>query len=95
MIQNVLDQQFCLSCNIVEDEEHFVIACKDNAIEQALFINKLLTRDPSFANFTNKEKIIFLMAYANSQILTWLVKFLHLSYSFLNWNILRHNVRKS
>ena len=41
----IIDQRLCLSCNVVDDEEHFVIACKDIEGERALFIKKLLKRD--------------------------------------------------
>ena len=36
-----VDERLCLSCNVVENEENFVTACKDNEVEQALFTNKL------------------------------------------------------
>ena len=65
-----VDERSCLSCNVVENEEHFVTACKDKEVERALFTNKLVKRDPSFANLTNRKKIIFLMTNADSQILT-------------------------
>ena len=32
-------ERLCLSCNVVENEEHFVTACKDNEVERALFTN--------------------------------------------------------
>ena len=35
------DERLCLSCNVVENEEHFVTACKDNEVERELFTNKL------------------------------------------------------
>ena len=87
-----VDERLCLSCNGVENEEHFVTACKDNEVERALFTNKLEKRDPSFANLTNKEKFIFLMTCADSQILTWFGKFTY--HSFLNRNMLRQKKRK-
>ena len=71
-----VDERFCLSCNVVENEEHFVTACKDNELERALFTNKLEKRDSSFANLTNRDKLIFLMTCADSQILTWFRRFI-------------------
>ena len=35
-----IDERICLSCNVVENEEHFVTTCKDNEVERALFTNK-------------------------------------------------------
>ena len=86
-----VDEWLCLSCNFVENEEHFVTACKDNEVEPALYTNKLEKRDPSFANLTNREKFIFLMTCADSQILTWFGKFIY--HSFLNLNMLRLHMR--
>ena len=36
-----VNERFCLSCNVVENEEHFVTARKDNETERTLFTNKL------------------------------------------------------
>ena len=87
-----VDERLCLSCNVVENEEYFVTVCKDNEVERALFTNKLEKRDPSFANLTNREKVIFLLTCADSQILTWFGKCIY--HSFLNRNMLKHNMRK-
>ena len=87
-----VDKRLCLSCNVVENEEHFVTVCNDNEVERALFINKLEKRDSSFANLINWEKCIFLMTCADSQILTWFGKCIY--HSSLNRNMLRHNMRK-
>ena len=86
-----INQRLCLSCNVVEDEEHFAIICKDNKVEREIFFDKLLEIDPSFANLTSREKFIFLVTCSDSQILTWFGKFIY--QSFLRRNILRYNVR--
>ena len=87
-----IDQWLCLSCNVVENKEHFVTACQNNEVERALFTNKLEKRDLSFANLTNREKFSFLMTWTDSQILTWFGKIIY--QSFMNRKVLRHNMRK-
>ena len=52
----------------VEDEEHFITAY-DRELERALFFNKILQRNLSYSNLTNKETVI-LITCADSQILT-------------------------
>ena len=36
-----VDERLCMSCNVVENEEHFATACKDSEVERALFTNNL------------------------------------------------------
>ena len=36
-----VDERLCLPCNVVENEEPFATACKDNEVERALFTNKV------------------------------------------------------
>ena len=54
-----VDGRLRLSYNVVENEEHFINACKDNEVERALFTNKLEKRISSLVNLTNKRKIHF------------------------------------
>ena len=46
-----VDVRLYLSCNVVENEEHFVAACKDNEVERALFTNKLEKKRPIICQF--------------------------------------------
>ena len=46
-----VDERLCLSCNVVENEEYFVTACKDNEVERALFTNKLKKKIPIICQF--------------------------------------------
>ena len=86
-----VDQRLCMSCNVVEDEEHFVLHCQDNRMERELLFQKIYMRDSSFFNLSSSEQIVFLMRCSDPQIMAWLGKFIH--HSFLNRNILRYNAR--
>ena len=43
-----LDQRLCMSCNVVEDEEHFVLHCQDNRVEREFLFQKIYMRDSLF-----------------------------------------------
>ena len=47
-----VDERLCLSCNVVENEEHFVTAWKDNEVERALFTNQLEKKTPIICQFS-------------------------------------------
>ena len=86
-----VDQRLCMSCNVVEDEEHFVLHCQDNRVERELLFQKIYMRDSSFFNLSSSEQFVFLMRCSDPQIMAWFGKFIH--HSCLNRNILRYNVR--
>ena len=86
-----VDQRLCMSCNVVEDEEHFVLHCQDNRVERELLFQKTYMRDSSFFNLSSFEQFVFLMRCSDPQIMAWFGKFIH--HSFLNRNILRYNAR--
>ena len=86
-----VDQRLCMSCNVVEDEEHFVLHCQDNRMERELLFQKIYMRDSSFFNLSSFEQFVFLMRCSDLQIMAWFGKFIH--HSFLNRNILRYNAR--
>ena len=82
-----VDQRLCMSCNVVEDEEHIVFHCQDNRAECKLFLQNLDTRY-SFLQLS-AEQYVFRMRCSDPQILAWLGKFIQ--QSFLNRSILRNN----
>ena len=86
-----VDQRLCMSCNVVEDEEHFVLHCQDNRMERELLFQKIYMRDISFFNLSSSEQFVFLMRCSDPHIMAWFGKFIH--HSFLNRNILRYNAR--
>ena len=86
-----VDQRLCMSCNVVEDEEHFVLHCQDNRVERELLFQKIYMRDSSFFNLSSFEQFVFLMRCSDPQIMAWFGKFIH--HSFLNRSILRYNAR--
>ena len=72
-----LNERMCMSCHVIEDEEHFVTGCINNLDMRDSLFNKIATKEPSFANLSNRGKNIYLMSCNDRQILTWFGKFLH------------------
>ena len=79
-----LNDRLCMSCHVIEDEEHFVTGCINNLDMRESLFNKIATKEPSFANLSNQEKFIYLMSCNDRQILTWFGKFLHNSFQTRN-----------
>ena len=73
-----------MSCHVIEDEEHFVTGCINNLDMRESLFNKIATKEPWFANLSNREKFIYLMSCNDRQILTWFGKFLHNSFQTRN-----------
>ena len=81
------EHRLCATCNVVEDEEHFVSVCSINDVERANLYEKVTYRHPVFQGMTNREKFIFLFTNECPQILTWFGKFIHESFIKRNTHI--------
>ena len=77
-----LSERLRMSCHVIEDEEHFVTGCINN-LDMRESLN-IATKEPSFANLSNRKTFINLMSCNDRQILTWLSKFLHNSFQTRN-----------
>ena len=72
--------RLCISCHVIEDEEHFVTDCVNNRDMRKSLFEKISLREPRFANWNDREKFVFLMSCENPQILSWFSKFLYHSF---------------
>ena len=85
----VIDRLFCV-CKVVEDEEHFLVSCEQNAeLRDDLFL-KVAYRFNGFTPLNDHEKYIFLMKIDDPYILAWLGK--HIAQSFVKRCETRHNI---
>ena len=66
-----ISERICQVCNSghIENEEHFLLHCKDFEQERQLFVNKINTSYPSFVNSSPRIKIIFLLNNKSNKIL--------------------------
>ena len=79
-----ITERLCISCHVIEDEEHFVTDCVNNREMRKSFFEKRSLREPGFANWNNREIFVFLMSCEDPQILSWCSKFLYHSFHTRN-----------
>ena len=79
-----LNEPLCMSYYVIEEEEHFVTGCINNLDMRESLFNKIAMKESSFANLSNREKIIYLMSCNGRQISSWFGKFLHNSFQTHN-----------
>ena len=78
------DLRLCLTCKVVEDENHFVTKCSINQAERRhLYIS---CKAPHFSTLSDDEKFVYPLTNNDPQILTWFGKFVHHSF------IVRNNI---
>lgn len=87
------EQRLCISCNVIENEEHFVTSCEINADERQSLFHKITSKEPSFRTLDNLEKFIFLVSSNDNQVITWFGKFLYKSFSIRSHKIYRPRLR--
>ena len=74
------ENRLCHTCNIVEDEWHFVIECKETEVNRTILYTKIAQVDVSFRDLPECGKFTYLMKCIDRNILTWFGKFLHNSF---------------
>ena len=79
-----VEQRLCKTCNVIENEEHFVTNCAINEYERQILYEKITEFDHNFINLSSKEKFIYLLCYDNESVLTWFGKFLRKSFTKRN-----------
>ena len=80
-----INERLCISCHVIEDEEHFVTDCVNNRqMRNPFFEKKKSLWEPGFANWANRDKIVFLISCEDPQILSWSSKFLYHSFHTRN-----------
>ena len=89
-LQLNVDQRICMSCNVLEDKEHFLLHWQDNWVERELFVS-VLKNSSYFFNQSSSEQFVCLMRCPDPQIVAWFGKFIH--HSYLNRDIIRYNAR--
>ena len=77
-------QRLCTHCFEIENEEHFITNCQINAHERQTFFTKVSFKSPTFIQFSDHEKFIYLMSCKDRQILAWFGKFLYKSFYIRN-----------
>ena len=56
------EERLCKNCGIIEDEAHFILKCKVNQnLRESLFNNIELDNDIFFLNFSDEQKLVYLL----------------------------------
>ena len=82
------DLRLCLTCKVVEDENHFVTKCSINQAERRHFYSKISCKAPHLSTLSDDEKFVYLLTNNDPQILTWFGKFVHHSFIVRNYIVL-------
>lgn len=79
-----IEDRICNKCEIVEDEDHFLLACLNNVNERNALFEKISSVDPEFIHMSRKGKFIYMMTNGNRQIMTWVGKYIFNSFKLRN-----------
>ena len=81
--------RICRTCNVTEDEIHFLLNCVEYGKMQDNFYAKVKNRYVDFIGLNDNEKYSFLMTNADPYILVWLGKFIYhifIKRNEIQWN---------
>ena len=75
-----LECRTCALCNVVEDEIHFLIECQLYSDDRQALFDKISEVDQHFLQMDTREKFVFLLTTDNAQYLSWIGKFIFVSF---------------
>ena len=75
-----IEKRVCCTCNVIEDERHFLLHCKINYTERMQLYQKIVLNYPEFSTLNDNDKFNFFLNNECKQYLTWLGKFLFHSF---------------
>ena len=75
------EERLCPSCNVIEDEQHFLIDCSIyNGNERRSMMDICTALKRSFPHYSSKEKFIFILSTKNTQLLWNLGQFVYTNF---------------
>ena len=72
-----LENRLCHTCNIIEDEIHFLVGCRLYAGEREKLFVEILNSFPEFQNMDDFGKFVCMLSYPDPKLLTIFGKFIH------------------
>ena len=79
-----IENRLCSVCNSIEDEFHFLLHCQLYNEERSALFHEITNIEQEFSSLTDRDRLIFLLSNENSQILTWVGKFVYNSFTKRN-----------
>ena len=55
------EQRLCQNCSVIEDEQHFLLHCKNNQNLRRNLFDEILLEDKEFLNYNDNEKLVVLL----------------------------------
>ena len=80
----IRENRVCHLCNVLEDEQHFVLNCKINSNLREILFKKLSDIHSYFVSLNSIEKFKFILDNGDPQIQTWFGKFVYESFELRN-----------
>lgn len=71
-----VSDRLCDSCNVIEDEFHFMLNCVKNERERDDLFSKINRVFPNYDTLDNISKFVYLFKSDDPQIVTWLSKYI-------------------
>ena len=65
-----LENRLCHTCNIMEDESHFLVGCRLYAGEREKLFVVILNSFPEFQNMDDFGNFVFMLSYPDPKLLT-------------------------
>ena len=63
-----LEERICSVCQVVEDEQHFIMECARHEIDRNVLFNKVSANYPDFNNKNVNDKFVFLLNNTDANI---------------------------
>ena len=72
-----MENRLCYTLNAIEDEIQFLAGCRLYAGEREKLFAAILNSYPEFQNMDDFGKLVFMLSYAETKLLTIVGKFIH------------------
>ena len=83
-----VEHRLCHFCNVIENEEHFVMDCIANSNLRKVLFAQIAGVDNSFCKLSKHQKFLLLLQTRNEFILSWFGKYLFKSFNNRNKKML-------
>ena len=75
------DQRLCTTCKIVDNEQHFILHCKNNSIPRETYLDFIKQEKKDFINMEDDQKLIYILNPSTPTQVNKLGSFIKQSYA--------------
>lgn len=84
------DDRLCPFCDVIDDEEHFIMNCTSNTTERLQLFTLIHSQDDTFNLLGMRNKFIYIFQIEDRHLLTCLGKFIYNSFKKRNHAVQAH-----